>query len=325
MQSFNYHLLMSIAKDKDKYLIIKALLEKEIKQIENYKQFDNNFCAVLIDSKTKTYLTVYDYKEHIFIGIYNLQNKKIYFYDNGNVENISKLRIGTLFLKFQNNALFKTYENANIQLENAWKRVIPLLDKVIDIEENYERYKKEYNQYKELNIPNNGFIGDKEDYINQCVFLFECYQTIDDSKASIDFNSMSIFKNNIPYISIKDGQIQNNFDKTEIKNSLNKLVDEYIDTLQDEIQNQFNLLHKEQGLVPITNFKGQYRIYNIKNDKDKNIFHYEIENDNINQLLDCKMKLSSLRLELQKEQQKSIAYEDMDSIENEIENNIDNI
>lgn len=226
------------------------------------------------------------------------------------------------------NRLYNYLEQNKIpsqKLQKKWEKTIPLLNKITRIEKQYGVYKKEYNQYKELNIPNNGFIGDKEDYINQCVFLFECYQTINDSKASIDFNSMSIFKDNIPYISIKDGQIQNNFGKTEIKNSLNKLVEEYIDTLQNEIQNQFNLLHKEQGLVPITNFKGQYRIYNIKNDKDKNIFHYEIENDNINQLLDCKMRLSELRQELLKEQQKSIAYEDMDSIENETENNIDDI
>ena len=304
MQSFNYHLLMSIAKDKDKYLITKASLEKEINQIANYKQFNNNFCAVLIDSKTKTYLTVYDYKEHIFVGIYNLQNKKIHFYDNGNVENISKLRIGTLFLKFQNNALFKTYENANIQLENAWKRVIPLLDKVIDIEENYEKYKEEYNQYGEINIPNNGFIGNKEDLINQCVFLFECYQSIDNSEFSIDFNSMSVTKNGVSYISIENGQIYNNVNETDIKNDLDKLVNEYINNLQDEVQNQFNLLHKEQGLVSIINFKGNKKIYNIKNDKDKYVFHYELEENNINQLLDCKLKLSQLHQTLEKEQNK---------------------
>lgn len=325
MQEIRYHLLKSNIINHIHYLDKKELIEKEILKINKNAIVNDVSCNIVLDLVNQLYLSVYLHKNKIFIGIYNKAKNTISFSIDIFIEKIKEKDIEKISLRLNNAIVYSNYANMNEKVLNAWKKAIPLLDKVIDIEENYEKYKKEYNQYKELNIPNNGFIGDKEDYINQCVFLFECYQTINDSKTSIDFNSMSIFKDNIPYISIKEGQIQNNFDKTEIKNSLNKLVEEYIDTLQNEIQNQFNLLHKEQGLVPITNFKGQYCIYNIKNDKDKNIFHYEIENDNINQLLDCKMRLSELRQELLKEQQKSIAYEDMDSIENETENNIDDI
>ena len=294
---FRFHLLEIPSKNENE--IYNYFPQDKLNYLKNIEDININPFCVSLYVKGQC-ISICFYNKKIFLGIEN--DKNIIF----SFKNIIPRNIQWSF-SILINRLINFYERKEIyslKSQEKWEKAIPLLDKVIDIEENYEKYKKEYNQYKEINIPNNGFIGNKEDLINQCVFLFECYQSIDNSKFSIDFDSMSVTKNGISYISIENGQIYNNVNETDIKNDLDKLVNEYINNLQDEVQNQLNLLHKEQGLVSIINFKGNKKIYDIKDKKDKNVFHYELEKNNINQLLDCKLKISKLRQTLEKEQNK---------------------
>lgn len=283
------------SKTSDAFKYINPEIKKNLDTIEINQ---NKIYSTSIFIKPQK-VTVCYYNKYLFFGV-DKDNKISFTLEKQDSIpfNLFSLEINKLF------NFLKQNKNAPESLLGKWEKVRPLLDKVIDIEEQYRTYKKEYNQYKEINIPNNGFIGNKEDLINQCVFLFECYQSIDNSEFSIDFDSMSVTKNGISYISIENGQIYNNVNETDIKNDLDKLVSEYINNLQDEVQNQLNLLHKEQGLASIINFKGNKKIYDIKDKKDKNVFHYELKENNINQLLDCKLKISKLRQTLEKEQNK---------------------
>lgn len=165
--------------DSNDYEFIKDTLERGNKELNsllcNAKDFTSAHLSIgFIDENL--YLTGCIYKNQIFLGIYDEDKNSITFNDNTALKYITENNIKHMYLRLQNVLLHNPYIKSPIT--NAWRQTQPLLDEIINIQNEYENYKLQRNQYNEENIPNNQYIGSMENKIDKCICIYECLQEI---------------------------------------------------------------------------------------------------------------------------------------------------
>ncbi len=130
--------------DKDTYFdkdgLIWKCAENCQKALNNSSYFNNMTIAfVPYDIVNHQYLTIVGYKHHIFYGLFNGNDNHIYFEDNNSkIINLDDDYIALLEERFTNE-LNNPSSIPNKPLITAWEDTIPLLDKVIELENNLEK------------------------------------------------------------------------------------------------------------------------------------------------------------------------------------------
>ena len=121
------------------------------------------------DMETGTYLCLAGYKNRIFCGIYNSDNKTIRFEDkSGYLVNWNDSQLGRLESAFRMscNYLSQGKDCGISEIKTAWSKAIPLLDKVIDYQEKIEKLPEDERNREDMSLR-------MEETIDACVREYE--------------------------------------------------------------------------------------------------------------------------------------------------------
>lgn len=309
MNNSRCHLLQIITlKNQGFYQYIPLDIIKKIQKLD----LDNSIPFSIAINVDNNVLSFCIYKNLFFLGVE--QENNITF--QMNLSNLLKdddiIEMFTKgFTRLYNFA--KRSEIFSFPLQEKWKKTIPLLDKVVEIQENHKQYNRQKNQYKEFNISNNGYIQNENTIIDKCVCLYECNQIFE---FEVDYNNFVFCNNEQNEISLDNIQlVLSKYNKNE-QDIIYKIINGYKEKLISEIDELSLSLYPYH--MTKKNFPNKNTV-EIQIDKDKIYF---FKTDEIHSIEKCLNDIMILKEQDNQKEKKNI-YEqqyniDVDNIEKEM-------